>query len=111
MKYEIDFDNIMALDYCENIRFNYEWSEANYKAGEFYQNGCNIMAFKYQLKSLELFGAEIEIHTNRYIELQRIDFARINSHVFIKNNVMDRQELYDALCEIANPETKKEAEL
>lgn len=111
MKYEIDFDNIMVEDYCENIRFNYEWSEANYKDGEFNQNGCNIMAFKYQLKSLKLFGAEIEIHTDRYIELQRINFARINSHVFIKNNVMNRKELYDALWEIAHQETKKEAEL
>lgn len=101
MKYEIDF-NKDAADYMETRIYEaFSNSETCFKNKDLPRNIRNTCYFQELLRKLTACGADVDstgiYNDNGY---DRIGYARINEHEFIKKGLFNFNELWAALREI-----------
>ena len=110
MKYEINFDKEMKEQVFMNIWTAFDRTEQCFKEHDLSRNIHNACGFSAQVEELKLFGADVDAH-GIYNDggFDRIGFARINEHVFVKNGEFNFSELSKALEEIAEDEAEDEA--
>ena len=101
MKYEIDFNQYQADRMATRIFTTYAGSETYFKEKDLPRNIRNVCAFQAALRELILLGADVDstgiYNDNGY---DRIGYARINEHEFIKKGMFNFNELWAALREI-----------
>lgn len=106
MKYEINFDNNTVEEVYISLYHSFQWSEYNFEDGDLRRNIRNSTDFENKLKELRLFGAEIDVGIYADNGFDRIGYASINGHEFVKNGKFNHNELRNALWQIAHPEKK-----
>lgn len=103
MKYEINFDKAMAEDITMKIWRAFESTEECFQRQDLPRNIRNAAGFSALVAELELFGADVDAHgiydDNGY---DRIGYARINNHEFVKNGDFKFPELQTALNELVS---------
>lgn len=101
MKYEIDFNKERADLLALGIVETFHRSEDCFKANDLPRNIRNVCAFQAALRELILYGADVD-STGIYNDngFDRIGYARINEHEFIKKGQLNYNELWAALREI-----------
>lgn len=107
MKYEIDFNYNMVCDICVELYHSFERSEYHFEEGDLERNIRNATHFQSTIEMLKVFGAEIEVGTYCDNGFDRIGYAKINNHEFVKDNKITHKELKNALLEIAHIELKE----
>ena len=110
MKYEINFDNNTVEKFFMDLHHSFEWSERNFEDGDLPRNIRNSANFSNEVKGLKIFGAETEVGIYDDNGFDRIGYAVINGHEFVKNGKINYNLLKDALWEIAHPEQNKTQE-
>lgn len=102
MTYEIKFTEETAEAMLQEIWWSYHLSEQQFKDGDLERNIRNATEFSMRVRMLKMFGADVNAH-GIYNDngFDRIGYARINSHVFIKKGEFSFDELKAALMEIA----------
>lgn len=110
MKYEINFDNNTVEKVFMDLYHSFEWSERNFEDGDLPRNIRNSANFSNEVKGLKIFGAETEVGIYDDNGFDRIGYAVINGHEFVKNGKINYNLLKDALWEIAHPEQNKTQE-
>lgn len=106
MKYEINFDNNTVENIFMELYHSFEWSEDNFEEKDLERNIRNATHFQSTIRMLKIFGAETEVGTYYDNGFDRIGYAKINNHEFVKNGKINYKKLKDALWEIAHPESK-----
>ena len=107
MKYEINFDNNTVEEVFINLYHSFQWSESNFEDGDLRRNIRNSTDFENKVQELRLFGAEIDVCIYADNGFDRIGYAAINGHEFVKNGKFNSEKLRNALWEIAHPEKNK----
>lgn len=108
MKYEINFDNNTVENIFMELYHSFEWSEDNFEEKDLERNIRNATHFQSTVRMLKIFGAETEVGTYYDNGFDRIGYAKINNHEFVKNGKINYSKLKDALWEIAHPEQKED---
>lgn len=101
MKYEINFDNSSVEDVFINLYHIFQRSESNFEDGDLRRNIRNSTDFESKVQELRLFGAEIDVGIYADNGFDRIGYAAINGHEFVKNGKFNFEKLRNALWEIA----------
>lgn len=78
----------------------YHLSEAHFKNGDLSRNLRVTKEFQCVVRSLKALGADTDVGTYNDNVLDRIGFARINSHEFVKNGEFKHDVLKKALDEL-----------
>lgn len=103
MKYEINFDKAMAEDITMEIWRAFENTEDYFQRQDLPRNIRNAARFSSLVSELKLFGADVDAHgiydDNGY---DRIGYAKINNHEFVKNGDFRFSELQTALNELVS---------
>lgn len=110
MKYEINFDSAMKSKMFINIYHAFDNTENCFMVNDLPRNIRNACDFSAQVAKLEMFGASVDAH-GIYDDngFDRIGYARINEHVFVKNGKFIFDELSKALDELVDGSPEDEA--
>ncbi len=104
MKYEVNFDNNTVEKVFMDLYHHFELSECNFEDKDLPRNIRNATTFCETIRTLRLFGADVDVGTYDDNGFDRIGYARINGYEFVKNGKINYNKLKDALWEIAHQE-------
>ena len=95
--------NNMIDSLYDELMFSFEWSNRWADDGDLILNIKNASHFTTTLVTLKiLFNIEISCHTYKDEKgFTRICYAKLGSHVFVKDDLINSKELKDGLWELA----------
>lgn len=100
MKYEIEFTEQTADQTYMVLWELFHLSEAHFKDGDLSRNLRVTTEFKCVVRHLKALGADTDVGTYNDNDFDRIGFAKINSHEFVKNGEFKFDVLRKALDEL-----------
>ena len=100
MKYEIEFTEQTADQTYMGLWELFRLSEAHFKDGDLSRNLRVTTEFKCVVRHLKALGADTDVGTYNDNDFDRIGFAKINSHEFVKNGEFKFDVLRKALDEL-----------
>lgn len=100
MKYEIEFTKQTAGETYMGLWELFKLSEEHFKSGDLCRNLRVTTEFRCVVRNLKALGADTDVGTYNDNGFDRIGFAKINSHEFVKNGEFKFDVLRKALDEL-----------